>query len=79
MHETRAAIEEARQLLGRNPEDPAIQYRLGVLLSGRPYKSAREQGRRLLWGLAIGSGTRGSFSDIGTSNSNLLLIGRFEF
>jgi hypothetical protein len=27
----------------------------------------------------IGSGTRGSFSDIGTSNSNLLLIGRFEF
>lgn len=27
----------------------------------------------------IGSRTRGSFSDIGTSNSNLLLIGRFEF
>lgn len=27
----------------------------------------------------IGSGTRGSFSDIGTSNSNLLIIGRFEF
>lgn len=27
----------------------------------------------------IGSATRGSFSDIGTSNSNLLIIGRFEF
>ncbi len=27
----------------------------------------------------IGSGTRGAFSDIGTANSNLLLIGRFEF
>jgi len=27
----------------------------------------------------VGSATRGSFSDIGTSNSNMLLIGRFEF
>jgi hypothetical protein len=27
----------------------------------------------------IGSGTRGAFSDIGTSNSNLLIIGRFQF
>jgi len=27
----------------------------------------------------IGSATRGSFSDIGTSNTNLLIIGRFEF
>lgn len=27
----------------------------------------------------IGSGTRGAFSDIGTANSNLLIIGRFQF
>ena len=27
----------------------------------------------------VGAGTRGAFSDIGTGNSNLLLIGRFEF
>jgi hypothetical protein len=27
----------------------------------------------------IGTGTRGSFSDIGTSNANMLIIGRFEF
>ena len=25
------------------------------------------------------SGTRGSFSDVGTANSNMLLVGKFQF
>ena len=64
------------------------KYRFQVRLDGNnfPIKQPQFAGPNSSFNLnnlgafaRIGSGTRGAFSDIGTANSNLLLIGRFEF
>lgn len=76
--DTERALKTARYALSLKPEDERSQFDFGTLLQerGNPSKQ-RAEGRRLLWGLALGSGKyREPATDLLVINPELTLAER---
>ena len=76
-----AAIQAGRIWLNNRPDDEEAQLALGTMLTGSPQAEERGEGRRLLWGLAVGQGAHHAaavdalvpLADLSTAECQLLL------